>query len=602
MRKGCQVSARAFDSRDPREGATPLDALRAAAAGRATILDAHAQGIEQVVLLFADDAGGRLELHLVLLGPRLCYWLEPAGRGSMRAALDDARGATSAAGGATSAGSGFGDWLRRHLAGARIGQVSAGASGRVLKLELAWPAEPAADAIAALVLDPAPGTHRLLVLDGLGRVAQRYPPTAHASPRGRGAPGSRYEEPRDRQIEERGDSRSDERGDAHGDEPSDGRGNEPGAAGSVEPVESREWGLTRIRFARGDECARRVRQLLRGEARRLERLSVGLAKELEESGGGEQWRRKAEALLAHAQRVPKGARRVTLDDPSHPGETLTIDLDPTLGFSQNARNLFRKAARFERAHPAREKKAASCTALLASVREWLELPALVTAEMTVRDATGGALASPDPLAHLIAELQTALREARRGIDAVEPGIRRRWQKSLDEWRDALAACDRPIDRAGYDARRIASGKPVEAGTHPRRFVLDGGWEVLVGRSNRENDILTHKLAKAEDLWFHARGVAGSHVILRCAGRAAKPPKTIIEQAAAIAAHFSKARTSAMVPVAYTEKRYVRKPRKATPGLAVCLREKVLMVRPSVPEEAGAAPRVDGSTRGHASKR
>ena len=587
------MSARAFDPPDPRAGmppqtgTAPLEKLRAAAAGRATILDAHAQGIEQIVLLLADDAGARLELHLLLLGPRLCYWLEPAGRG------------------ATPAGSGFGDWLRRHLAGVRIEQVSAGASGRVLKIELARPAEPQPDAIAALVLDPAPGTHRFLVLDGLGDVSQRYPPTAHTSPRGRGAPGSRYAEPRGRQGDEGGDKR--------GDAPAGAGVVEPGA----EPVEERAWGLARIRLARRDECARRVRQLLRGEARRLERLSASLAQELEESSGGTQMRRKAEALLAHAQRVPKGARRVTLDDPSHPGETLTIELDPALGFSQNARNLFRKAARLERAHPARLKKAASCTALLASIRGWLELPALADADrhspptaaddaaraaMPLDAATGDALASPDslaspdalaspdPLARLIAELQPALREARRDIDAIEPGIRRRWQKSLDEWRDALAACDRPIDRAGYESRRVASANPVEAGTHPRRYVLAGGWEVLVGRSNRENDILTHKLAKAEDLWFHARGVAGSHVILRCARGGAKPPKTIIEQAAAIAAHFSKARTSAMVPVIYTEKRYVRKPRKATPGLAVCLREKVVMVRPSAPQAAEGSAR------------
>jgi hypothetical protein len=552
------------------EGAKPLAALRAAIAGRVTILDAHAQGIEQVVLLLADHAGARFELHLLLLGPRLCHWLEPAGRGT------------------TPAGSGFGDWLRRHLAGARIGRVSAGESGRILKIELARPADPQAEAIAALVLDPAPGTHRLLVLDGSGRVSQRYPPTAHASPRGRGAPGSPYAEPRGRQ----GDEGGGERGEA----PIDAGVTGPAA----EPVESRAWGLARIRLARRDECARRVRQLLRSEARRLERLGLSLAQELEESRGGVQMRRKAEALLAHAQRVPKGARRVTLDDPSNPGATLTIELDPTLGFSQNARALFRKAARLERAHPAREKKAASCTALLASIRGWLEMAALAdadhrTAPIASDDAvhtalpasgpTGDAFAASDPLADLIAELQPALKEARRGIDMIEPGIRRRWQKSLDEWRDALAACDRPIDRAGYEARRVASANPVEAGTHPRRYVLAGGWEVLVGRSNRENDILTHKLAKAEDLWFHARGVAGSHVILRCAGRGAKPPKTIIEQTAAIAAHFSKARTSAMVPVVYTEKRYVRKPRKATPGLAVCLREKVVMVRPSAPTAA-----------------
>jgi predicted ribosome quality control (RQC) complex YloA/Tae2 family protein len=120
--------------------------------------------------------------------------------------------------------------------------------------------------------------------------------------------------------------------------------------------------------------------------------------------------------------------------------------------------------------------------------------------------------------------------------------------------------------------------------HPRRHTLSGGWIVLVGRSNRENDVLTHRIARQHDLWLHARGVAGSHVILQREGHREKPGKPIIEQAAAIAAYYSKARTSSMVPVVYTEKRYVRKPRKAAPGLAVCIREKVVLVEPRLPRE------------------
>ena len=95
------------------------------------------------------------------------------------------------------------------------------------------------------------------------------------------------------------------------------------------------------------------------------------------------------------------------------------------------------------------------------------------------------------------------------------------------------------------------------------------------------------MARPEDLWFHARGVSGSHVVLRRGGRKDAPGKRVIEQAAAIAAYFSKARTSRMAPVAYTEKRHVRKPRKAEPGLALMTREKVVMVEPRLPAEGKA---------------
>jgi hypothetical protein len=541
-------------------------ALRAAIEGRATILDVHTLGTEQVVLLLADDASGRHELHLLLHGPRLCFWLEPAARGT------------------SPVGAGFSDWLRRHLAGARITRVSEGESRRILRLDVALASTgretpergftpPAPDAIAALVLDPLPNACRLLILDAQGRVTQRYPPTTHAKPLGRGAPGSLYAEPA-----APGATGLKHEHRLRSTPVSAGLGDSPATLSAA-----RGLGLARIRLVRASECARQVRKILRTELTRLTRLQARLAVELEEARGGGHWRRQAEALLAHAQRVPKGAKQVTLEDPSHPGQKLTIPLDPKLNFSQNAKQLFRRAARLERSLPLREKQAASCDALITAIEGWLTLPALAEHPENLgephEDAVAGITMSADRTA---ADLRAAHRDARAHLAALESGLRHRWQSLLTRWRGALASLDQPIDRAGYDARRAASAKPVEAGTHPRRFVLAGDWEVLVGRSNQENDVLTHKLAKPTDLWFHARGAAGSHVVLRCAGRGSKPPKAILEEVAAIAAYFSKARTSSMAAVAYAEKRYVRKPRGAKPGLAVCAREKVLMVKPRLP--------------------
>jgi predicted ribosome quality control (RQC) complex YloA/Tae2 family protein len=108
--------------------------------------------------------------------------------------------------------------------------------------------------------------------------------------------------------------------------------------------------------------------------------------------------------------------------------------------------------------------------------------------------------------------------------------------------------------------------------------------VVVGRSNEENDFVTHRLAKQEDYWFHASGVPGSHVVLKRAGRKDNPSSKAIEEAAAIAAFYSKSRNSRKAPVIYTLKKYVHKPRKAKPGLATCSNEKTVMVAPMNPEE------------------
>ncbi|MDA1028961.1 MAG: NFACT RNA binding domain-containing protein [Bacteroidetes bacterium] len=132
-------------------------------------------------------------------------------------------------------------------------------------------------------------------------------------------------------------------------------------------------------------------------------------------------------------------------------------------------------------------------------------------------------------------------------------------------------------------KTLRSGNDFEESIPYRRFVLEEGYEVWVGRNAKQNDQLTLHDARKYDLWLHARGVAGSHTVLRLRGREDKPPHRIVEQAAAIAAWFSKARPSALVPVIVVERKYVRKPRKSLPGTVVVEREKVILVAPKLPE-------------------
>lgn len=116
----------------------------------------------------------------------------------------------------------------------------------------------------------------------------------------------------------------------------------------------------------------------------------------------------------------------------------------------------------------------------------------------------------------------------------------------------------------------------------RRFIVDGGFEVWVGKDAKSNDLLTLKYADKEDFWFHARGVSGAHVVLKCGKR--QPSKKAIEQAGSIAAYFSQAKTSSLVPVVVTKRKYVRKPKGAPEGSVIVEREEVIMVEPKLPSE------------------
>jgi predicted ribosome quality control (RQC) complex YloA/Tae2 family protein len=100
----------------------------------------------------------------------------------------------------------------------------------------------------------------------------------------------------------------------------------------------------------------------------------------------------------------------------------------------------------------------------------------------------------------------------------------------------------------------------------------------VGRGARFNDDLTFHHSSPGDVWLHARHTAGAHVILRWQG-AERPPARDLEEAAILAALHSKARTSGSVPVDWTFRKYVRKPRKSPPGQVLVEREETLFVEP-----------------------
>ena len=133
---------------------------------------------------------------------------------------------------------------------------------------------------------------------------------------------------------------------------------------------------------------------------------------------------------------------------------------------------------------------------------------------------------------------------------------------------------RELMETGY-MKKARGAKPERIKAQaPLRFVSDDGLEILIGRSNTQNDELTTKLARRTDYWLHTQKVHGSHVIVRCDGL--EPPETTLEQAASLAVYYSQGRDSGKVPVDYTMVRFVRKPSGAMPGKVIYTDYKTLL--------------------------
>jgi predicted ribosome quality control (RQC) complex YloA/Tae2 family protein len=244
---------------------------------------------------------------------------------------------------------------------------------------------------------------------------------------------------------------------------------------------------------------------------------------LMESQAGERFRIMGDLVLTHARQVQPRDTILRVPDYTAGGDEVAIPLDPALTPSENAQQYFRRYAKAK--------------------------------------ATGRAL--PARVAQLEAETRT-LRDALVQIEGAT--------SSDDLWEIAsdLAA-------AGL-AGRAPRGRPPARGG-PRRFRTNSGATIMVGRSARENDRITFHDAGPEDLWFHARGLAGAHVILKSDGG---PSEASIRAAAQIAAYYSEGRHSGQVAVDVVERKHVRKPRGAPPGAVTYATERTLLVAPALP--------------------
>ncbi len=103
-------------------------------------------------------------------------------------------------------------------------------------------------------------------------------------------------------------------------------------------------------------------------------------------------------------------------------------------------------------------------------------------------------------------------------------------------------------------------------SEPLHFVSSDGFHIYVGKNNFQNEYITFSLADGNDWWFHAKKIPGSHVIIKCEGK--EPSDTAFNEAASLAAHFSKAGNAARAEVDYVQKKHVKKTPGGRPGFVI----------------------------------
>ena len=134
-----------------------------------------------------------------------------------------------------------------------------------------------------------------------------------------------------------------------------------------------------------------------------------------------------------------------------------------------------------------------------------------------------------------------------------------------------------LKEQGYIKMRNSKKSKSQIKSKPLHYRSSDGFDIYVGKNNRQNDELTLRFALPTDLWFHTKDIPGSHVIIKTQNK--EVPQSTIMEAANLAAFYSKAKTSSNVPVDYTQKRYVRKPNGAKPGMVIYDHQNTIYITP-----------------------
>ena len=227
----------------------------------------------------------------------------------------------------------------------------------------------------------------------------------------------------------------------------------------------------------------------------------------------DKYRVYGELLNVYGYSVPPKAKSVVVND-YNTGEDITIPLDPTMTASQNAKKFFDRYTKLKR-----------------------------TAEA----------------------LEEQLEDTRQSVAYLESVM-----NALDIAReeDDLVQIRLELVEAGFVKKKVTDkkGRAPKITSKPFHYISSDGFDIYVGKNNSQNDELTFKLANGGDWWFHAKGCPGSHVVLITKGQ--EVPDRAFEEAASLAAYYSKAENTGKVEIDYLQRKNVKKPGGAKPGFVV----------------------------------
>ena len=279
--------------------------------------------------------------------------------------------------------------------------------------------------------------------------------------------------------------------------------------------------VSRIRQKSAD--LRRIAQMLL--ERDVKKYDLQM-KQMEDTAKRDTYRIYGELLNTYGYDAKPGARALEALN-YYTNEMITIPLDPTLSATENAKRYFDKYGKLKRTFEALE-----------------ELTVQVKAEI-------------DHLETILSALDISIRE-----------------EDLVEIKEEMTQC-------GYIRRKgPVSAKKVKVTSRPFHYVSSDGYDIYVGKNNFQNDELTFRFATGNDWWFHAKGMPGSHVVVKSKGPEELPDSTF-EEAGRLAAYYSKGREQEKVEIDYIQKKHVKKPNGAKPGFVVYYTNYSLMISPDI---------------------
>jgi predicted ribosome quality control (RQC) complex YloA/Tae2 family protein len=298
------------------------------------------------------------------------------------------------------------------------------------------------------------------------------------------------------------------------------------------------------REERADEAslARRVGQALRKQRAAIERKRRLAAEDAAAGAKAAEWKRFGELVAANLAALRPGAASLSARDFAT-NEAVVVPLDPKLTPAENKDELFRRARKAERT-------AQKAAGELAEAEQRLVQHAALEARVAAVGEDSGALAR-------LAE---------------EPELARLLERFAPQPAPSAAMPERK-------PREWRLGKTVlPTRLTPKVYRTADGLEVWVGKNDEGNDLLTTRLARGTDLFFHLEGNPGSHVVLRTEGKGEQAPPESVLDAAELAVHFSKAKNATRASVHVAAIKHVSKPSGAKPGLVYVSRGKTIQLR------------------------